>query len=144
MTINTPYSTPNPKIIAPIPTVAMDNLIESQPIIPSVHVIPRIRGRKISKLFVKDFSIKISKIKITFAAINKIREISEDVGVSMTQLSLAWLLEQECVACVVAGARSPEQVEEIVKGSDIKLSKEIISRLNEVTELIKTFPLSQL
>ncbi|MCD6219291.1 aldo/keto reductase [Candidatus Calescamantes bacterium] len=74
----------------------------------------------------------------TFAAINKIREISEDVGVSMTQLSLAWLLEQECVACVVVGARSPEQVEEIVKGSDIKLSKEIISRLNKATELIKT------
>jgi aryl-alcohol dehydrogenase-like predicted oxidoreductase len=73
----------------------------------------------------------------TFAAIERIRQISESVGESMAQVSLAWLLAQPGVNAVLAGARKPHQIEETAQAADLTLAPETIEALTEATEEVK-------
>jgi myo-inositol catabolism protein IolS len=73
----------------------------------------------------------------TFAAIERIRQISESVGESMAQVSLAWLLAQPGVNAVLAGARKPHQIEETAQAADLALAPETIEALAEATEEVK-------
>ncbi len=44
------------------------------------------------------------------AVADRLSEIAADKGLSLVQLSIAWLLRLPAVTCVLVGAKSPEQV----------------------------------
>jgi len=73
----------------------------------------------------------------TFAAIEEIRKISEELSVPMNELALGWLLSRKGVISVIAGARNAEQVRQNARAADLKLSSEVVDRLTEVTETLK-------
>ena len=73
----------------------------------------------------------------TFEAVATVREIAEELGVPMADLSMAWLLAQPAVACVLAGARNAEQARRNVAAAELKLSDEVIARLAAATEPLK-------
>jgi myo-inositol catabolism protein IolS len=74
----------------------------------------------------------------TFEAIEKIREIADDLQLSMTDLSLAWLIHQQGVTSVLAGGRNPEQVKQNSNAAEIQLTSDIVGMLNNATEPLKT------
>jgi aryl-alcohol dehydrogenase-like predicted oxidoreductase len=73
----------------------------------------------------------------TFAAIERIRQISASVGESMAKVSVAWLLAQPGVNAVLAGARKPDQIRETAQAADLTLATETIEALTEATEEVK-------
>jgi aryl-alcohol dehydrogenase-like predicted oxidoreductase len=73
----------------------------------------------------------------TFEAVVKIREIADGLQMSMTDLSLAWLIHQRGVTSVLAGGRNPEQVKQNSNAAEIHLSSDIIQMLNNATEPLK-------
>jgi len=75
--------------------------------------------------------------KETMAAVSQIRKIANDLEISMSTLSIAWLLHQPQVATAIVGGRNAEQARENATASDIKLEKEILSRLSQATETLK-------
>lgn len=60
-----------------------------------------------------------------------LRPIADDLGLSMAQLALAWVLQNSNVAAAIVGASRPEQIRENVKASGIKLDDEIMKRIDE-------------
>ena len=72
-----------------------------------------------------------------FAAIDKIRQISAELGQPMSLVSVAWILEQPGVAVAIVGARRPEQIQQMAAASDLELDIETIKKLNDATEPIK-------
>jgi aryl-alcohol dehydrogenase-like predicted oxidoreductase len=72
-----------------------------------------------------------------FAAIEKIRHISEEIGQPMSELAVAWLLHQPGVTSVIAGARKPEQIEQTAQAADLALSQGTIDELTKATDEIK-------
>ncbi|MFC7678669.1 aldo/keto reductase family protein [Paenibacillus sp. GCM10028914] len=60
--------------------------------------------------------------------------IADDLGISVGQLALAWILRQNNVSSALVGASRPEQVEENVKASGIKLSPEILTAIEEILQ----------
>ena len=48
------------------------------------------------------------------------------------QLALAWILRQNNVASALVGASRPEQVEENVKASGMKLSSDTLTAIDEI------------
>ncbi len=64
------------------------------------------------------------------AIISRVAELSEKRGVSMTEISLAWLLTR--VTVPVAGATSLSQVEGMARAADLSLSDEEIRYLEEL------------
>ena len=47
------------------------------------------------------------------------RSVASDVGLSMPQLALAWVLRQENVSSAIIGASRPEQVEDNAAASGV-------------------------
>jgi len=75
--------------------------------------------------------------KETFEAIERIRDISEELGTAMADVALAWLLHQPAVTAVVAGARNADQVRMNARAGELELSQEMLERLAEATESLK-------
>ncbi len=73
----------------------------------------------------------------TFAAIDKIRAICNKIEQPMAQVALAWLLQQPGVSSVIAGARTPEQIQETAQAAELALSPEIIAQLSAATDELK-------
>ncbi|HPU07614.1 MAG TPA: aldo/keto reductase, partial [Thermogutta sp.] len=60
-----------------------------------------------------------------------------ELGMSVTQLALAWLLHRPGVTCVINGMRHPEQARENAVAGDIDLAPDVISRIESITDPIK-------
>ena len=59
--------------------------------------------------------------------VQQLKPIAEDVGVSMAQLAVAWVLQNKNVASAIIGATRPEQVAENVKASGVTLDDDILT-----------------
>jgi len=63
--------------------------------------------------------------------VQRLGPIAEDVGVTMAQLALAWVLREENVAAAIVGASRPEQVEENAGASGISLDDTTLEAIDE-------------
>ncbi|MGB7211068.1 MAG: aldo/keto reductase [Gemmatimonadales bacterium] len=54
--------------------------------------------------------------------VERVKEVAARRGHSASQVALGWLLCRPQVTCVLVGARSPAQVEDVVRGTDVELS----------------------
>lgn len=70
-------------------------------------------------------------------ALEGIHAVAEELGEPMSDVALAWVAGQPGVACVLAGARDVAQLEANVRGCGLKLSAEVIGRLNALTDPVK-------
>jgi aryl-alcohol dehydrogenase-like predicted oxidoreductase len=64
--------------------------------------------------------------------VQALRPIAEDLGLSMAQLSIAWVLQNENVAAAIIGATRPEQVHDNVKAAGVRLEADVLRRIDEV------------
>ncbi|MEV6929202.1 aldo/keto reductase family protein [Dactylosporangium sp. NPDC051485] len=67
-------------------------------------------------------------------AVQQLRPLAEQAGLSMAQLGLAWVLQNPNVSSAIVGATRPEQLEDNVKASGIKLDAELLKRIDEALE----------
>ncbi|MCL6626316.1 aldo/keto reductase family protein [Alicyclobacillus shizuokensis] len=72
---------------------------------------------------------------LTDAYLDKVEQligIANEVGCSLAQLALAWVLRVPGVSSALIGASRPEQVTENVKASGLKLSDDILTKIDAV------------
>jgi aryl-alcohol dehydrogenase-like predicted oxidoreductase len=62
--------------------------------------------------------------------IEKIRPISEDRNITLSQLVLNWTIQQTGITCALAGARNPQQVLDNIGAVTFKLTSEEILEIN--------------
>ncbi|MGI5237061.1 aldo/keto reductase family protein [Dactylosporangium sp. CA-139066] len=67
-------------------------------------------------------------------AVQQLRPLAEQAGLSMAQLGVAWVLQNPNVSSAIVGATRPEQLEDNVKASGITLDAELLKRIDEVLE----------
>ena len=65
-------------------------------------------------------------------AVQQLRPIADDLGLSMAQLALAWVLRNDNVAAAIVGATRPEQIIENAKASGVRLDDPVLARIDEV------------
>src|SRR3954451_23115163 len=58
--------------------------------------------------------------------------IAEGLGLSMAQLAVAWVLQNDNVASAIVGASRPEQVEDNVKAAGVVLEPDVLKQIDEV------------
>lgn len=73
----------------------------------------------------------------TFQAIAAIKALAEETNIPMGSLSLAWLLAREGVGGVIVGGRNGSQVKKNREALEVRLTQDMINRLDEVTESLK-------
>jgi len=67
----------------------------------------------------------------TLEAVERLRPIAEQAGLSMTELALAWVLRRPELASAIVGASRPEQVHANAKASGIELTPETLEAIDE-------------
>ncbi|WP_125777371.1 aldo/keto reductase family protein [Antribacter gilvus] len=65
-------------------------------------------------------------------AVQALKPIAAELDLSMAQLSIAWVLQNENVAAALVGASRPEQVAENVKASGVVIPAELMAKIDEV------------
>jgi aryl-alcohol dehydrogenase-like predicted oxidoreductase len=63
--------------------------------------------------------------------VQQLRPIAEELGLSMAQLAVAWVLQNQNVAAAIIGASRPEQVRDNVKAAGVRLPAEAMTRIDE-------------
>lgn len=58
--------------------------------------------------------------------------VADELGLSMAQLAVAWVLQNDNVAAALIGASRPEQVQENVKAAGVRIPAELMARIDEV------------
>jgi aryl-alcohol dehydrogenase-like predicted oxidoreductase len=66
------------------------------------------------------------------AAIARLNPIAADLGLTMTQLALAWVLRREEVSSAIVGASRPEQIAASVAASGISLTQQALAQIDAV------------
>jgi voltage-dependent potassium channel beta subunit len=64
--------------------------------------------------------------------VERLGGVAEELGISMAQLAIAWILRQPSVASALVGASRPEQIVENAKASGVKLAEETLIRIEEI------------
>lgn len=82
-----------------------------------------------SNMFIENFLHEniLSKVE-------KLKSLADESGLSLAQLAIAWVLRQPNVSSALIGASKPSQVEENVKASGVKLSDEVLNKIEEILQ----------
>ncbi|MGY1813118.1 aldo/keto reductase family protein [Blastococcus sp. SYSU D00820] len=64
--------------------------------------------------------------------VQQLRPIAGDLGLSMAQLAVAWVLQNRNVAAAIIGATRPEQVHDNVAAAGVRLEADVLARIDEV------------
>jgi aryl-alcohol dehydrogenase-like predicted oxidoreductase len=65
-------------------------------------------------------------------AVQGLKPIADEAGLTMAQLALAWVLRLPVVSSAIIGATRPEQVEDNAAASGVKLSNDALRAIDEV------------
>ncbi|GAA4822654.1 aldo/keto reductase family protein [Tomitella cavernea] len=69
------------------------------------------------------------------SAVQRLRPVADDLGVTMSQLAVAWVLANDNVASALVGASRPGQIAENVKAAELTLSGEVLAAVDRALEL---------
>ena len=69
----------------------------------------------------------------TTAVLDGIRRICRETGLSMSELSIKWILENSSIACTIVGSRNLKQFSENVKAAGNPLAKDVKEELDNIT-----------
>jgi aryl-alcohol dehydrogenase-like predicted oxidoreductase len=64
--------------------------------------------------------------------VQQLQPVADDLGLKMSQLAIAWVLQNDNVAAAIMGASRPEQVKENVAASGVRLEEDVLSRIDDV------------
>ena len=67
-------------------------------------------------------------------AVERVRPIAEEAGLTMTELALAWVLRRDELASAIVGASRPEQVHANAAASGVELSADTLAAIDEALE----------
>jgi aryl-alcohol dehydrogenase-like predicted oxidoreductase len=63
--------------------------------------------------------------------VQELKPIAGDLGLSMAQMAIAWVLQNDNVSAALVGASRPEQVSENVKASGVTIPDDAMKRIDE-------------
>ena len=71
--------------------------------------------------------------------VQKLRPIADELGLTMAQLALAWVLANKNVASAIMGASRPEQVADNVKAAGVHLEADVLTRIDAAVRDLAEF-----
>ncbi len=64
--------------------------------------------------------------------VQKLSPVADELGLTMAQLAVAWVLQNDNVSAAIVGASRPEQVVENVKAAGVQIPAELMKRIDDV------------
>ena len=87
-----------------------------------------------------NFDFPVVDKERAFNCIDAMRPIAENHGVTVAQISLAWLLHQKVVSSVIIGAKTVTQLQDNIHSTKVKLTDSDLVTLDKVSQLPQEYP----
>jgi aryl-alcohol dehydrogenase-like predicted oxidoreductase len=68
--------------------------------------------------------------------VQRLKPLAEQAGLTLAQLSVAWVLQNRNVSSAIVGATRPEQLTDTVKASGVKLDTDLLKAIDEIFDPI--------
>ncbi|WP_425486308.1 aldo/keto reductase family protein [Changpingibacter yushuensis] len=68
----------------------------------------------------------------TLTAVQGLHPVADELGITMPQLAIAWVLHNPNVAAAIVGASKPKQLEETVKASGVTIPDDVMWKIGEI------------
>ncbi len=73
--------------------------------------------------------------------VQELKPVADELDLTMAQLAVAWVLQNDNVAAALVGASRPEQVTENVKAAGVSIPAELMTRIDDVLgDVVETDP----
>ncbi|MFE5328369.1 MULTISPECIES: aldo/keto reductase family protein [unclassified Embleya] len=66
--------------------------------------------------------------------VQQLRPLADEVGLSLAQLAVAWVLQNPNVSAAIIGASRPEQVRENVKAAGVRLDESLLTKIDVILD----------
>jgi aryl-alcohol dehydrogenase-like predicted oxidoreductase len=77
-----------------------------------------------------DLTVPTNQQKL--AAVNELQQLADEIGLSLIELSLAFVLAHPAVTCPIIGPRTMEQLESQLPATSIALDDDVLDRIDEI------------
>ena len=67
-------------------------------------------------------------------AVSKLASLAHEAGLTLPQLAIAWVLQNPQISAAIIGASKPEQIQENVKASGVRLDNEIMREIDTILD----------
>ncbi|WP_142077747.1 aldo/keto reductase family protein [Actinopolyspora sp. DSM 45965] len=64
--------------------------------------------------------------------VQQLKPIADELGLSMAQLAVAWVLQNSNVSAAIIGASRPEQVTDNARAAGVRLEQDVLDRIDEI------------
>jgi aryl-alcohol dehydrogenase-like predicted oxidoreductase len=78
-----------------------------------------------------NFAISRLMDETILEAVERLRPVAEQAGLSMPEMALAWVLRRDELASAIIGASRPEQVHANAKASGIELTPDTLAAIDD-------------
>ena len=75
----------------------------------------------------------------TLDAVQTLKTLADELGLSMPKLALAWVLQNENVSSAIVGASNPEQMKQNLTAVGVKLSEDAMREIDLITRNVAAF-----
>ncbi|WP_190394364.1 aldo/keto reductase family protein [Nocardiopsis quinghaiensis] len=72
--------------------------------------------------------------QVLLERVQKLEPLAAEAGLSLAQLAVAWVLQNQNVSSAIIGASRPEQVEDNVKAAGVELDAGLLTRIDEILD----------
>jgi aryl-alcohol dehydrogenase-like predicted oxidoreductase len=72
-----------------------------------------------------------------YAVIKELKTVSQDIGISMPEMALGWLLQQKGIISILAGSRKPSEIVQNAAAAEVNLSNETVNKLSSITQKVR-------
>lgn len=75
-----------------------------------------------------------SMSKENLEKVQQLTKIAHELGLSMAQLALAWILKSSAISSVIIGATKKSQLEDNLKATGVKLTADVLKRIETILD----------
>ena len=68
----------------------------------------------------------------TLTRVQRLKPLAEELGITMAQLAIAWVLNNKNVAGAIVGASKPEQITSNIEASGVEIPAEMLVKIDEI------------
>jgi hypothetical protein len=72
-------------------------------------------------------------------AVANLKPLADELGLTMAQFALAWVLQNPNVSSAIVGATKPQQITDNLKAVGVKIPQEIMQKVTEILAPVAVF-----
>jgi aryl-alcohol dehydrogenase-like predicted oxidoreductase len=85
-----------------------------------------------SALAARSFDLEKPGNRAKVGAVEELTKVAADAGLPLAHMATAFVLAHPALTSVIIGPRTPEQLDDLLAGSDVALSGDILDRIDEI------------